>query len=181
MEMLHRCAAINQVMEVRVLTRADAKLFFERRLEALEHEPRAFGASVEEDRALPLETVATRLEAKPDGAFVVGAFVDGALAGMAGFYREERLKTRHKGFIWGVYVAPHYRRQGIARRMLAVVIERLRTYLDLDHVVLHVSTDRDAPRRLYASLGFETIGCERRAFKIDDEYVDQEQMVLWLS
>jgi len=168
-------------MEIRVLTPADAKPFLERRLEALEHEPRAFGASLEEDRAMPLETVATRLEAKPGGAFVVGAFAEDALAGIAGFYREERLKTRHKGFIWGVYVAPDYRRQGIAKSMMSAVIERLRTYPDLDHVVLHVSTDQDAARRLYASLGFETIGCERRAFKIGNEYVDQEQMVLWLS
>ena len=171
---------MDPLMEIRVLTRADAKLFFERRLEALEREPRAFGSSVEEDRAMPLETVAARLEPKPEGAFVVGAFADGALAGMAGFYREERLKTRHKGFIWGVYVVPHYRRQGIAKSMLSVIIERLRTYVDLDHVVLHVSTDRNAARSLYASLGFETIGCERRGFKIGDEYVDQEQMVLWL-
>jgi RimJ/RimL family protein N-acetyltransferase len=79
-----------------------------------------------------------------------------------------------------VYVAPRWRRQGIAKGMLSAIVERLRTYSNLDHVILHVSTDQDAPRQLYASLGFETFGCERRAFKIGDEYIDQEQMVLWL-
>ena len=129
---------------------------------------------------MPIETVVSRLTPQPDGDFVVGAFADELLIGMAGFYREHQLKTRHKGAIWGVYVTPAYRGRGFARRMLSAIIERLRTYADLDHVVLDVTSDQNAARNLYTSLGFETIGHERRAFKIGDEFIDQDQMVLWL-
>jgi RimJ/RimL family protein N-acetyltransferase len=146
----------------------------------LECEPRAFASSPEEHRAMSLETTAARLKPVPEGSFVVGAFVDGALVGNAGFHREDRVKTRHKGGIWGVYVRAEWRGKGIARRMMAAILDRLRTYFDLDHVVLHVTSEQAAARNLYLSLGFKNYGHERRAFRVENEYLDQDQMVLWL-
>lgn len=167
-------------MDVRVLTEDDAQEFWRLRLEALESDPRAFGASPEEHRAMPLERTAARLKAVPRGGFVVGAFEDGKMAGNAGFFREDRIKTRHKGGIWGVYVTPAWRGKGVARRMISAILDRLRTYADLDHVVLHVTSGQGAARDLYLSLGFEVFGHERRALRVGDEYLDQDQMVLWL-
>jgi ribosomal protein S18 acetylase RimI-like enzyme len=88
---------------------------------------------------------------------------------------------RHKGDIWGVYVKPEWRGRGIARQMLAAILDRLRSYPTLDHVLLHVSDSQARARRLYESLGFETCGHERRAHKIGDDYVDQYHMVLFLK
>lgn len=168
-------------MEIRILTPADATAFFKLRIESLERDPRAFAASTEEDAAMPLEIVAKRLQAVPEGSFALGAFDNGELIGIAGFHRAQRLKMLHKGDIWGVYVTPEFRGRGIARQMLSTILDRLRTYPTLDHVLLHVSDSQAGARHLYESLGFETCGHERRAHKIGDEYVDQYQMVLFLK
>ena len=84
---------------IRILTRADAAAFWHLRLEALATQPDAFGSSPEEHRATSIDDTAARLGSEPANNFVVGAFVNGALVGIAGFYRSKNLKERHKGNI----------------------------------------------------------------------------------
>jgi ribosomal protein S18 acetylase RimI-like enzyme len=102
------------------------------------------------------------------------------MVGQAGFFRYEGRKERHKGRIWGVYVTPAARGQGVARAMLTLVLQRARSYPGLEQVTLSVSVQQEAARRLYHSLGFEVYGYERHALKVGDVYVDDEHMVLWL-
>jgi hypothetical protein len=83
-------------MEIRFLTSADAAEWSRLRLEALERDPAAFSSSIEEHQALPIEEVKKRLSTNPN-SFVVGAFEEGRLFGMAGFHREIGPKMRHKG------------------------------------------------------------------------------------
>jgi ribosomal protein S18 acetylase RimI-like enzyme len=166
-------------IEIRRLTEDDAQDFYLLRLEALEHEPQAFGQSPEEHRAMTLESTARRLGGGPEGPhFVLGALVDGHLVGMAGFYQDEGAKNRHRGRIWGVYVTEAWRGKGIARVLLAEIIERARVKPELEQLLLAVAAGRDAARHLYESLGFEVYGREPRAIKIGDKYIDEELMVL---
>ncbi len=84
-------------MEMRYLTAGDAGEWLRLRLEALQGDPEAFSASLEEYQSLSLEDVRKRLGFGAKDAFVAGAFEDGRLQGCAGFYRDKGLKTRHKG------------------------------------------------------------------------------------
>ena len=102
-------------MDIRPLTAADATAYWHFRLEALETETDAFGASAEEHRATSIDDVATRLASDMANNFVLGAFVDGALVGTAGFYRSKNVKERHKGHVWGVYVTAALCGNGIGR------------------------------------------------------------------
>jgi ribosomal protein S18 acetylase RimI-like enzyme len=168
-------------MEFRFLTASDAAAYWTIRLEALECEPEAFGSSPEEHRGLSLNDIAMRLTADPANNFVVGAFVGEQLVGTAGFVRNNGLKERHKGFVWGVYLSRDARGKNAGREMLQMLIERAKTIKGIEQIKLAVATTGEAAMSLYRSLGFNSFGCERRALKIGDGYVDEEHMVLFVN
>jgi len=168
------------LMEVRRLVGSDAAEFLRLRRQALEQEPFSFAESPEELLQVSAETYAQRLR-EDNESFVFGAFHESKLEGMAGLFREGRLKRRHKGTVWGVYVAPEYRGRGIARAILTKVLETARTIPDLKWIALSVTTEEEPARRLYASLGFRPWGVEPAALRIGNTLIDEEHMVLELD
>ncbi len=169
------------VLDVRILTEADAAALWELRLEALAREPLAFGTSAEEHRRTPRDSMGAGLRANPDEMFVVGAWADARLRGMAGFVRETRIKTRHKARVWGVYVAADVRGQGLGRQLITTLIARARAIPGVEQLGLAVAVDQHAARHLYRALGFRPIGLEPRALRVGDRYVDEEHMALDLG
>lgn len=165
-------------MELRYLTADDAGEWLRLRLEALQGDPEAFSASFEEYQSLGLEEVGKRLGFEAKDAFVVGAFEDGQLQGCAGFYRDKGLKTRHKGRVWGVYVTPERRGAGVGKKMLQMRLERGAAMDGIQQILLSVAATQVAALRLYRSVGFVSFGCEPRALKIGERFIDEEYMVL---
>lgn len=165
-------------MEIRLFTEQDSQALWDLRMLALETDPWSFVDSPEELRAMSVEEFATRLRADLAENFIVGAFEDGDAVGMVGCYQEVPLKRRHKAWIWGVFVAPAARGRGIARSLMKAAIERARAVDGLEMVMLTASLDQPAPRKLYESLGFRSIGVEPRGIKIGNEAHDEEHMVL---
>lgn len=168
-------------IEVRPLTDRDAEAYWHLRLEALEREPQSFGESAEEHRLTTIESAVERLTAHPDDNFVFGAFYEGQLVGMAGFFRYRISKARHKGRIWGVYVRESCRRLGIGRALLVALLEQIRACPGVEQVALTVVGGKEAAIALYRSLGFKTYGVEPRGLKVGDRYFDIEHMVLLIA
>ncbi len=168
-------------IHLRFLAASDLDAYWNIRLEALEGEPEAFGSSAEEHRALTREEIAGRISFDPSNKFVVGVFVGERLVGTAGFFRDRGLNERHKGHIWGVYVVREARGKRAGRDMLRMLLERALTIEGIEQIMLSVATSQQAAVSLYRSLGFESYGCERRALKIGERYVDEEHMVLFID
>ena len=168
-------------MEIRRLAKKDAKAYWHLRLEALEQEPHAFIESAAEHRATTIDSVKERLVPDRTGhSFVLGAFNERQMVGTAGFFREKHLNTRHKGLIWGVYIKKEFRGQGLARTLFQELLRQARAQPGLEQINIAVSSGNAAARGLYSSLGFQLYGCEPRALKVGDRYIDEEQMVLRL-
>ncbi len=159
----------------RLLTVADVELFREIRLRGLKEHPDAFLDSYEESVDWPLE----RFKKWFGNGWIAGGFVDQKLLGITGLYRQDRIKIRHKGMVWGVYVAPEARGFGIARRLIEILLaEAKKAGLEL----VQLSTDVTNPITvaLYQSFGFEPYGVEKHILKLQDRYVDDVVMVKFL-
>lgn len=140
----------------------------------------AFGKAVEEHRLTPVDVIAGRFRNPAPANFTLGAFVNGALIGMATFIRETGIKERHKGRIYGVYVTPSERGKGAGRALLKALVERARENQGLEQILLAVAAGQEAARRLYECFGFQTWGVEPRALKVDAALVDEVHMILLL-
>jgi ribosomal protein S18 acetylase RimI-like enzyme len=168
-------------VEIRALNEDDVEAFYWLRLEALQQEPRSFTESPIELQKTTPASIAARLRSSPHDNFIIGAFADDQLIGMAGFYRSQGEKTSHRGHIWGVYVNRDWRGQGVARNLLNELLRRARALPGLLQVSLAVGTEQTAARALYESLGFQVYGRDPRAIRVGNDYIDEDLMVLRLD
>jgi RimJ/RimL family protein N-acetyltransferase len=146
------------------------------RLRGLQECPEAFASSYEEEVGTPLEDIERRLQPKADSA-IFGAFQGADLCALAGIQREGMAKLAHKSFIWGVYVSPEVRGQGVGAQMLRSVLLHAAKVLGTRQVNLGVNTKNSAAVALYRKLGFVEYGLERGYLLVDGVLHDEYQMV----
>ena len=163
-------------MQVRVLTQQDASEFQALRLRGLQECPEAFASSYEEEVGTPLEEIERRLQPKADSA-VFGAFQGSELRAVVGLQRESMVKLSHKSFIWGVYVAPEARSQGVGSQIMSQALSYAAAVLGTRQVNLGVNTKNLTAVALYKKLGFVEYGLERGYLLVGGELQDEYQMV----
>ena len=170
------------------------------RLEALRRHPEAFGAALEEEEqggdlarmigAPPNLTLGGFANCAPVGS-AIGATVSsalgatigsgkGALVGSAGLVVSPKRKLRHKGHVVGVYVAPEWRRTGLARALMQGLIHAARAQ-GLLLLTLSVTAGNEAARRLYSGVGFTVYGVEPLSLRLGDDFLDERLLALRLD
>jgi cytosine deaminase len=163
-------------VNVRPLRPEDAGGLVSLRREALETDPLAFGASVEDDRGLSPDLVRSSLSDDREQA-IFGCFDADGLAGMVGVARLSRVKQRHTGLIWGMYVSPRARRKGAGRALLDAAVGQARGW-GLDQVQLAVTEAAQTAKAMYEAAGFRSWGREPRALGWNGRFVDEHHLVL---
>lgn len=140
------------------------------------HDEENFRITPEDDLNAPFPTAD-----KPD-SFTLGAYAGNELAGIVSFTRdgENREKLRHKGILFRMYVSKDFRGQGIAKKLIGAVIERVKEIPDIEQINLTVIANNDTAKTLYEKFGFVTFGSEPNAIKWKGKYFTEDQMVLKL-
>ena len=158
---------------------AQLELFWELRLYALKDAPEAFGSSYEETSQKPMADLIAQQRARMDSDNVVFVAKDAdKFVGITGLHRESRLKTKHKAYIWGVYVLPELRGRSIARELMQCAIAYAGKITDVKQLQLSVEANNAAAVRLYESFGFTIWGTELQSHYVNDSYLDAHHMVL---
>lgn len=160
---------------IRPLLPGDLPLLRPLRLEALRSHPEAFGSSFEEEQGSDLSHL---IGERPN--LTLGGFVGQALVGSVGLLVSSRIKQRHVGHVVAVYVAPPWRRGGLARALTDRLIVAARSE-GLVVLTLSVTVGNDAARRLYLNAGFVPYGIEPRGLMIGSDLLDSELMALLLG
>jgi len=168
-------AANNFDLQIRRLETADSALYRDIRLEALKQNPEAFGSTFEKEN----EKAPSWFESALSRSDIFGAFLDGTLAGVAGYFTHGGPKQAHKGVLWGMYVRPVARSSGLGRRLIEAILDH--AHERVEAIQLTVVSEHEGARRLYSTLGFVEYGLEKRALKQNGRYYDEVLMIKFLQ
>ncbi len=162
-------------MTIQILTSSALADWKRLRLESLQKAPENFASSFEEESVFEDTYFQDQIEKNT----IFGAWVEGQLAGSIGLYCLTSLKGRHQGVLWGVYLQPAYRGQGIASHLLEAVIAYARSHVLQLH--LTCNTQSLSAFKLYKKHGFIVYGTEPRAIRLGDRFFDCHKMILFLK
>lgn len=142
-------------VEIVTLPVREWRAYRELRLRALQDAPQAFAQSHAAAAARPEHLWQDRLrEAESGESWLFFARRDERLVGMLGAFRTDEDRALGRATIVGAYVDPTERGRGIARQLMAALLERLAATGAVTTARLSVNAEQVAAVRLYESFGF---------------------------
>ncbi len=163
-------------VQITELTSAEEAEYKKLILKGLAEDAECFRITPEDEEQAPFPT-----KGQSD-SFTLDAYLNNQLVGVASFKRdgEDRMKLRHKGILFKIYVDPAYRKKGIAKCLIQEVINRAKKIKDLEQINLTVIPTNEHAKLLYEKFGFKTFASEERAIKWEGKYFTEDQMKLVL-
>ena len=128
----------------------------ELRLKSLQTDPGAWEHTYENVSMYPDQRWSERLENSWNERESLTLFgeIDGKLVGMAGAVWDDRGSKKDVAMIVSVYLLPEFRGQGIARKIVEAVIDRLIEKKRFKKIELWVVDANTEAKELYKKLGF---------------------------
>jgi len=160
---------------IRALTDEDVEAYKEIRLEMLQDKPEAFGDSYENTKDQDLDFYLHRI----NNGSIFAAFLENKIVATTGYFIKQGIRSDHKAYIWGVYVQPKHRGNGLSHRLLEYVLKNLPpsvTVAQLAYTKGNISAEKT-----YKKAGFKEWGIEEKAIKVDNQFYDEIHMVKFLD
>src|SRR5471032_3102997 len=170
---------LKQDIRIRPLTEDDGIAFKQLRLAAIADSPNAVWPTATEEVMRKPAEVQARIKQTADQV-VFGAFSDTRLVAIAGLRRESLTQVAHKATLWGVFVHPELRKEGVARKLF-IGIEGYARRIGVLQIHLSVNSENHRAKNLYESLGFKPFGLEPRSMKVGTRFYDEVHMCLCLD
>ncbi|HYG61226.1 MAG TPA: GNAT family protein [Thermoanaerobaculia bacterium] len=164
---------------VQELQDRDVEAYVQLRRQALLDSPLAFAAAPGDDFVSSPDRV--RQQLRTGAAWVIFGAFRPDLVGAVGLFRGRYPKASHKAHLWGMYVEPGHRGQGIGAELLGAVIRHARELPGVTWVHLGVTSAASEARRLYERAGFQVWGTEPDALRHEGRTVDEHHMALRLD
>jgi ribosomal protein S18 acetylase RimI-like enzyme len=165
---------------LRPLTISDFVPYHALRRQALASDPLSFHTTMADwnGRSLAEHERRFRHTLNQPHNFILGAWVEKQLVGMTGFERYQRERISHKGYIWGVYLAPEQRGRGLGSKLFDTAVQMAQEFTGLHQIQLTVMAHNDHALRLYQSRGFEIFGREKAAMIANGRAYDELHLQL---
>lgn len=168
------------MITIRELTPNDAQQFRALRRMALQLSEDGFVNALEDWDSKPTVAIQEMLREELNSLndFILGAFHNQTLVGMIGFFRPSKPKLGRKGHIWGTFLLPEWRSQGVGGKLLDELIRRAEKLPGLDQIQLTCINRNKNIISLYRSRGFRIFATEQSAVRIGNYYYDELYMSL---
>lgn len=168
-------------IEFRRLSLDDALLYKEMRLKALQTNPEAFLSTFDAEITKGENAFAYELKVahQPSIWGYYGVFVDQKLVGFCQISKSYLAKQRHIAFLYNLYVNPDFRGQGLAKKIVNFVLEKMKSE-QIERVYISYLAKNKCVDGFYDHLGFTRCGLKPQAAKSGDEYDDEIMMTLEL-
>jgi RimJ/RimL family protein N-acetyltransferase len=115
-----------------------------------------------------------------DFSFVMGAFEGNILIGVVTFIREDRIKIKHKGGIYGMFINPDFQGKRIGSKLMKLTLEKAFKMEGLRQINLGVMSSNLNAIRLYEKMGFKPYGVEEKAVFVNETFLDESLMVKFI-
>lgn len=167
-------------MQLRKLVTSDYESFLAMRLKMLESSSENYSAGLSDWQNASQEQIMAFLKEGEDASdnFVLGAFSQENLNGMAGFRRETRASLRHKGNTWGLYQISGSDAEEL---LLREIIRIVSAYPEFKYIRSVQNASNAEKLELFHRVGFRQYGLEEKSLKIGERFFDHVYLKLELN
>ncbi|MDO6684942.1 MULTISPECIES: GNAT family N-acetyltransferase [unclassified Agarivorans] len=139
--------------------------------------PQYVGPSVERELLAGDDGISSILSMyASEGTVLFGAFAENKLVGVIAVSRRLSPKFKHRGFIWGMYIAHDYRKAHVGGVLLQYVQKWAKNHSEVILLWLQVTTSNKPAISFYSKYGFKVYGTEPQALYALDEFHDVHYM-----
>ena len=158
-------------IHLKKLSESDWKLFREIRLRALKEDPQAFGSNYKKENKYTEELWRNRLSGESCAVF--GVFDGKKLIGMTGVKVDQNDDLERKGYFWGSWLEPSYRKKGISKLMYAERLKWAKDHPTLNVIRASYWVSNKASEKAMIGSGFKPIYRKKKKRSSDGKILEE--------